>query len=277
MDKNKLKAMVSLLDDTDTEVVSLIENQLKELGKEIIPMLEEEIAQNSLSTIIEQRIANFIHQSNLEVLHDSFVEWKEDGGIDLLHGLWLIAKYQFPDLKIEDLRSSIKEIYMEVWIRTQEKMHPQDTIKVLNDVVFNYFKFEPNIKNFHAVSNSYLNDVLSNKKGNPVALSCVYILLAEKLDLPIFGVNLPNLFVLTYDYPGMKFYINPFNRGQIFSASDIDDYLKQMKIEPDPKFYNSCSNLDIIPRILTNLSYAFNKIGKTEQQGEVNYLLDIFK
>ena len=165
---------------------------------------------------------------------------------------------------------------MKVWVNTHEKMHPNDMVKILNEVIFEQLKFEPNIKNFHSPSNSMFNLVLSQKKGNPVALSCLFILLAQRLDLPIYGVNLPNLFVLIFDYPGYRFYLNPFNRGQVFLEKDIDDYLKQMNIEPDEKYYKSCSNIEIIKRILTNLSFAYQKIGEEDKQNEVNQFLKIF-
>jgi regulator of sirC expression with transglutaminase-like and TPR domain len=105
----------------------------------------------------------------------------------------------------------------------------------------------------------------------------LYILLAQKLDLPIYGVSLPNLFVLIFDYPGYRFYLNPFNRGQVFVEKDIDDYLKQMNIEPNEKYYKSCSNIEIIKRILTNLSFAYQKTGEESKKLEINELLTIFE
>lgn len=277
MNNTNLKAMISLLDDSDHEVVSSIEAQIVKLGPEIIPKLEKEAMVSTLSPVIQQKLNTYIHQFRIEELYKLLLEWKTDGGIDLLRGLWLIARFENNGLKIESLRSLIKELHMEVWIRTKENMHPKDMLKIINNVIFKEFKFEPNVKNFHAVSNSFINEVFELKKGNPVALSCIYILLAEKLDLPIYGVNLPNLFVLVFDYPAYKFYINPFNKGQVFSAKDIDDYLKQMNIEPEEKFYKPCNNIDIILRILTNLSFAYNKIGENSKQSDINTLIDIFK
>ena len=57
---------------------------------------------------------------------------------------------------------------------------------------------------------------------------------------------------------------------------DIDDYLKQMNIEPNEKYYKSCSNIEIIKRVLTNLSFAYQKIGEEDKQNEVNQFLKIF-
>lgn len=277
MDNNDLQAMISLLDDTDTEVVSIIENNIKNLGSAAIPVLEKEWENNGLNPILQQRIENLMHEMHLSNLTDEFKNWKNSNNNDLMTGLWLISKYQYPDLKIENLQDEIKKIQMEVWLKTEDKMHPNDVVRVLNQVVFEEFKFEPNVKNFHSPSNSMFNLVLSQKKGNPVALSCLFILLAQRLDLPIYGVNLPNLFVLIFDYPGYRFFLNPFNRGQVFLEKDIDDYLKQMNIQPDAKYYKSCSNVEIIKRILTNLTFAYQKAGDDDKYSEIKQILQIFE
>ena len=269
--------MITLLDDSDHEVVSIVSSKLKDLGKDIIPVLESEWKNNVLNPILQQNIGDLVHELKFISLKSDLIAWKSEESNNLLKGLWLIATYQFPDLKIETLKSILKNIYLEIYIRTKPEMHPQDIIKIINQVIFEEFKFESNVNNFHSTSNSMFNLVLEDKKGNPVGLACIYILLAEKLNLPIYGVNLPNLFVLIFDYPGHKFYINTFNKGQVFYEKDIDDYLKQMKIESDPKFYIACNNSEIVARILNNLSFAYYKIGETNSQSEINELLEIFK
>ena len=216
MSQEDLKAMVSLLDDNDQEVVNIIENNIKNLGSEIIPFLEKEWESNGLNPILQKKIEDLVHNLQYGNLKAEFKDWKENQNHDLLKGLWLIAKYQFPELTLESLASELKKIQLEVWLKTDEKMHPNDMVKVLNQVIFQDLNFEPNIKNFHSTTNSMFNLVLSQKKGNPVALSCLYILLAEKMDLPIYGVNLPNLFVLIFDYPGYRFLYQSFQQRADF-------------------------------------------------------------
>jgi regulator of sirC expression with transglutaminase-like and TPR domain len=104
-------------------------------------------------------------------------------------------------------------------------LHPYDQVKIVNIVIFQKLKFSANTKNFHSPSNSMINVVLDSKKGNPITLCAIYMLVAQKLKLPMYGVNLPNLFILTYKTEESQFYINAFNKGLIFSKADIDNYL----------------------------------------------------
>jgi regulator of sirC expression with transglutaminase-like and TPR domain len=101
-------------------------------------------------------------------------------------------------------------------------------------------------------------------------------LVAQKLKLPVSGVNLPNLFVLTYkDDRNAQFYINAFNRGLIFSRQDIENYINELHINPQDSFFEPCSNLDIIRRVLRNLIVSFDKMGEHAKAEEVKELLQI--
>ena len=75
----------------------------------------------------------------------------------------------------------------------------------------------------------------------------------QKLKLPVQGVNLPNLFILTYKDAQTQFYINAFNRGLIFSKQDIENYINELHLVPQSSFFEACTSLEIIRRALRNL------------------------
>jgi regulator of sirC expression with transglutaminase-like and TPR domain len=118
-----------------------------------------------------------------------------------------------------------------------------------------------------------INSVLDSKKGNPISLCVIYLLVAQKLKLPVYGVNLPSLFILTYKSLDVQFYINAFNRGLIFSKHDIDNYISQLKLQPNDIFYQPCSNLDITRRMFRNLIVSFEKLRDYDKSEEIKELL----
>jgi regulator of sirC expression with transglutaminase-like and TPR domain len=99
--------------------------------------------------------------------------------------------------------------------------------------------------------------------------------IAQRLKIPVYGVNLPNLFILTYKTEAVQFYINVFNKGLVFTREDIDNYITQLNIAKNDIFYEPCNNIDIITRVLRNLIVSFEKLGDTERVEEVNQLLDV--
>lgn len=277
MNSNELKALVSLLDDSDNEVSAHVENQIRALGDDIIPFLEKQWEESGFDPILQKKIEELIHDLQYNNLLSRLKKWKKDGASDLLEGLWLIATYQYPELSLEGLKQEINKIYFEVWLQMRDEIHPEDNIRILNQVFFDKYKFSPNTKNFHSPSNSMINQVLELKRGNPISLCSIYLLVAQKLNLPVYGVNLPSLFILTYESKSTQFYINVFNKGLIFSKKDIDSYLKQMNIAPQPMFYEPCSNLEIIKRTLVNLVVSFTKNSDNQKSKEINILLDGLK
>lgn len=274
MDNKEIKALLALLDDEDQEVLEHVEEKIMSYGDVIIPYLEQEWEQN-FNPDVQKRIEDLIHSLQFESLKVRLKEWHERKEHDLLEGMWLVATYQYPDLSLDGLRAQLEQIYYEAWLEFKTDAHPFDQIKILNSVIFGKLKFRANTKNFHAPANSMINAVLETRKGNPISLCVLYMLVAQKLKLPVYGVNLPSLFILTYKAEDRQFYINAFNRGLIFSKPDIDNYIQQLKIQPLDMFYQPCSNEDIIRRVLRNLVVSFEKLKDYEKADEIKVLLEI--
>ena len=272
MKDSELKALVVLLDDDDQEVVAHVEDQIRSLGTGIIPFLEQEWEINFNPTL-QRRIEDLIHQLQFELVQERLAEWEAGDQEDLLEVLWLICTYQYPDLEYSDLAQQIELNYIETWRELKDDLSPFDQVKIINSVLFDKLKFRANTKNFHSPANSMISSVLETKRGNPISLSCIYLLIARKLDLPIYGVNLPNLFILTYKTPQLQFYINVFNKGLIFSKEDIENYIEHLQLEPVESYFEPCSHMVIAIRFTRNLIVSFEKLGEYHKTDEIKLLL----
>ncbi|UZD22802.1 transglutaminase-like domain-containing protein [Algoriphagus halophytocola] len=268
----ELNALVSLLDDTDQEVRTHVRDRIISLGNQIIPFLEEKW-ENSFNPEIQKEIEELVHDLQFSLLKDRLKDWRDTEDQDLLTGLWIINTYQYPDLEFEELNSEMHQIYFEVWTAFQNDYSPYEQVKTINNVLFNTLRFSANTKNFHSPANSMLSTVLNTKRGNPLSLCAIYMLVAKKLGLPIYGVNLPNLFVLTYKSADVTFYINAFNKGLIFSRTDIFNYLEHLKIEPREMFFEPCTSKQILLRMLRNLENSFEKLGEADKVLELKELI----
>ena len=162
-------------------------------------------------------------------------------------------------------------------------MSALEKVKLINHLFYNVHGFSGNTSNHTDPQNSYISQVLESKKGNQISLAIIYSIIAQKLDIPVYGVNLPQHFILAYvdetqEYDpkgGILFYINAFNKGFIFHKRDIDVFLRQLQLKPEPQFYATCSNTDILIRVLRNLISAYEKAGQPEKSAELNELLDV--
>ena len=277
MTNNEIKALISLLDDP--EIAPQIQGEIQNLGESIIPFLEESW-EESLDPQQQQRLEDLIHELQFDGLRQRLRVWREGGGQDLLEGMWLINSYQYPDADLQALNRAIEQLRFEAWTALRPEMHPADQVQVLNYVLFRSHKLAANTQNFHSPANSMLERVLETKRGNPLTLCVIYLLVAQRLFLPIYGVNLPNLFVLTFQppLPGVApFYINCYNRGLILSRTDIEHYVSQLNLTPNDIFFEPCSHLDIVRRTLRNLQHSFEKLQEPAKAAEIATLLDILE
>lgn len=268
----ELHALVSLLDDPDHEVKSHVKDRIISLGNDIIPFLEKKW-EDSFNPTVQKEIEELVHELQFGQLKERLITWKQSEEQDLLSGLWIINTYQYPDIEFDQLNGEMHQIYFEVWTAFKNGLQPYDQVRIINNILFSQLKFSANTKNFHSPGNSMLSNVISSKKGNPITLCAIYLLVAQKLGLPVYGVNLPNLFVLIYKTEESSFYINAFNKGLIFSRSDINNYLEHLKITPKDEFFEPCNNMDIIQRILRNLIVSYERISDREKADEIKELL----
>ncbi|MGE0567983.1 MAG: transglutaminase-like domain-containing protein [Bacteroidia bacterium] len=278
-------ALITLLDDPDEEIFSEVKSRFIILGPPAIPHLET-AWENSFEMIMQKRIEDIIHSIQFEALQKALSDWNKEGGEDLLKGILIIARYQYPDLDEEKVLKTLAQIKQDVWLELHDDLTALEKIKIVNHILFEVHQFSGNITNYHAPQNSFINNVLESKKGNPLMLSVIYAIICKELDIPVYGINLPQHFVLAYinehanlmdvNHKSMSnnilFYINPFSKGMIFSHDDIDQFLKQLNVEPDNKYYLPCDNSVIIKRNLTNLIYSYEKLGYLEKLEELKKL-----
>ena len=285
MNLKEVIALITLLDDPDDGIYSEVKNRFIILGPPAIPHLET-AWENSFDALMQKRIEGIIHTIQFQALQNALKNWAENEQDDLFKGCAIIARYQYPDLDENKLKKQLHQIKQDVWLELHDDLTAIEKVKIINHIMFEVHQFGGNITNYHAPQNSFINVVLETKKGNPVMLSVIYALVCKELGIPIYGVNLPQHFVLAYvnDFtnlfdPSHKtlsdnilFYVNPFSKGLIFNQGDVDSFIKQLNVEPETKYYLPCSNLDIIKRIINNLIYSFDKMGYAEKVSELKEL-----
>lgn len=279
MRTNELKALISLLDDPDENIFIHVEQQLITSGPETIPFLEE-YWESSFDPLSQSRIENIIHKIQFDQIKSDIQIWSLHQHEDLLEGLLIINRYQFPSLDEDKIHFQLAELRRSVWMELMYEMSPFEKIKLLNNIIFNEFGLSGNTSNYHDPQNSFISTVLETKKGNPISLSCIYSIVAQKLDIPIYGINLPKHFIAAYvenTSESPLFYINTFNKGQIMKHDDIYSFLNQLNLPHEEAYVAPCSNIEVIKRVLRNLISAYKNQSNLEKMDEVSILLKLLE
>lgn len=281
MREEEIDSLIRLLDDPDKIVFDHVEAKLLSLGESAIEPLETAWEQ-SFDPLQQQRIEDIVHKIQFSQILSALELWAISGSFDLLEGLIIIHKYQYPDGDEQKIINQIEDIKREVWLQMHYSMTPVEKIRLFNNVFYNIEGFSGNIRNYNDPQNSYIGQVLDTRKGNPVLLSCVYSIVAQKLDMPVYGVNLPKHFILAYtdnyqtnyDENEVLFYINAFNKGQVLGKHDVLSFLQQLKLPGRKEFYHPCSNINIIERVLANL-FAYYTDNSSPKANDIQKMKEI--
>ena len=280
MDASEIKALISLLEDPDDEVNSKVSEIIRSQGVEIIPILEKTWEQ-SADEKLQEKIEDLIQDIHFNYIEFLLKAWVESDTHDLLEGAYIVARLQYPDLQYQYLANIIDDLKQDIWLELNPNLTALEKIRIMNHFLFNVHKFSGNVYNIYSPHNSYVNQVLETKKGNPVSLSIVYICIAQKLGMPVYGINLPRNFLAAYldDYEAMPdnilFYINPFNKGAVVSRNELETFMVKQGMESDSKYLKPCTNLEIIQRLILNVIMAYDKMGYKEKINDFQKLLKI--
>ena len=242
----EVKSLIRLLDDPDQEIYEHVHEKLFSYGPEAIEYLESAWEQ-AFDPIQQERIANLVHEIQFGIVKKDLQLWSQSGAFDLLQGILTINRYQYPDLDEQKVINQIEAIKRDIWIQMMHESSPAEQVKLINHVFYNIYGFTGNITNHLDPQNSFLSQVLETKKGNQISMAIIYSIIAQKLDIPVYGVNLPQHFILAYMDDSMQsefeggilFYINAFNKGLIFGRRDVDMFLKQLDLKFDKQFYET--------------------------------------
>jgi regulator of sirC expression with transglutaminase-like and TPR domain len=278
----EVKSLIRLLDDPDGDIYEHVHQKLLSLGTEAIEYLESGW-EEAFEPVQQERIADLVHEIQFGVIKNDLKLWYQSGAFDLLRGVLVINRYQYPDLDEQKVINQVEAIKRDIWIQMMNEASAAEQVKLINHVFYNIYGFSGNTTNHLDPQNSYISQVLETKKGNQISLAIIYSVIAQKLDIPVYGVNLPQHFILAYldenqqsEFEGgILFYINAFNKGFIFGRRDVDMFLKKLHLKFDKQFYEPCSNTDIIKRVLRNLVSAYEHLGSAEKVAELNELLEI--
>jgi len=124
--------------------------------------------------------------------------------------------------------------------------------------------------------NSDLAWCLEEEKSNPLGLSIIYLLVAQRLGLPVYGVNYPGHFLSLIDTPHGPTLIDAFHRGRPILVRKLLADHPELSPQATKAVRQPASPAAILLRLLANLNIAFNKAGRFDDAEIVQDLMKTF-
>jgi len=185
----------------------------------------------------------------------------EDERIDLVRSALTIARTEYPQLDFQPYLLRFDALARRVLAHLPRGGDAPETIAVLNRVLFKEEGFRGNRQDYYNPRNSFLNDVLDRKLGIPITLALVYMEVARRVGLPLFGVGMPGHFLLKhYDVEGTEVLIDAFEQGTLLTPGDCQKRLDQIyagQVPLQPEFLVSVTRRQMLTRVLNNLKSIY--------------------
>jgi regulator of sirC expression with transglutaminase-like and TPR domain len=132
---------------------------------------------------------------------------------------------------------------------------------VLNRVLFHEFGFRGARKDFNDPQNSFLHRVLERKRGLPITLSVVYILVARRIGFELDPIGLPGRFMVGCFSETKPFYIDVWSGGKFLEIEQMADFLDDSSIEDSGSLLLPVTVAETLTRGCRNLVQQYGKLG----------------
>lgn len=268
-----LRSLVGLLDEEDPRSLELVKAQILGIGEPVIPFLEE-LREGSPGQLAE-RADVMTRELRFDALRRGFSSLARQSDPDLETGALLIAKFGYPGFDPSLYSGWLDQVAERARREIPEDCDVTASVQKLAVTMFQSLGFAGNESRYYDPDNSYLNRVIDTRRGIPVTLSILYLLVARRLRIPVYGVGAPGHFLVGFKSGPYPCFLDAFHKGKLLDISEVRRLLSRSGYQFRPEFVSPCSNREIIVRVLRNLVAIYDKMGSTERAERLSALAEI--
>lgn len=201
-----------------------------------------------------KQLARLVHEEKTRRQLARLFEQPEDK-IDLLKAALLVAKLDNEEVDVDAYLRQANRMAADVSKRLKPDASEAEKLKTLDKYLFDEMGFHGSRTDYYNRSNSYLNEVIDDREGLPIALSVLYMELARRLELKVVGVGLPGHFIVRFEpADGDPQLIDPFEGGKRLSRKEAEAKVLATSGRPaDESFFAAQSRKAVVERMLRNL------------------------
>jgi hemimethylated DNA binding protein len=267
-DAKQLPYLLELLDDESPLVRETVTRELASFGSNIfddirsLPIEINPKERTLLNVILERPRRSFLK-----------CEWPLWFGLTddrkrLESALSLLAEYQSG----LEFRGRVGSMLDELAEEYRGK-HKEPDAHSLAEFLFQYKGFRGAMEDYYNPHNSNLVYVMKHRRGIPISLSCVYMLVGWRLGLSIRGCNSPRHFLTIVDHQHKMELVDCFHDGRVVGEKDIVTLSRESSFTINEALKMEADSFSIIRRVLGNLVFAYQQVEKERESFLMVHLL----
>ena len=227
------RALERLMDDESEVVQAAIAAELRRCGEEGCAFLKD-LAEGT-NRILAAHAKSLMQQLGSEDTVGDFRDFIQSFRYELETGCLMLDRTVYPKLDASEVCLFLDSVAA----RCREIMVLPGTAiercKVLNRVLFHEFGFRGDVENFYNPDNSFLSQVIKRRRGIPITLSIIYILVGQRCNIQLEPISVPGRFMVGCFEGEEPFYIDCFERGCFRSVEDVRRIIEaNFSDDPEP-------------------------------------------
>ena len=242
-------AILRLLDDDEQATVALVKRKLEEIA----PLVElrnlREVADGRAARHLDELIGR-LAQRDADADFAFFLHnFPEDG--DLERAAWLFAGIFPPHEEFTCQRQALDEWGERLAMALTGATLAEERVSRAVRFFTTELGLRGNESDYYNVNNSILPRVIDSRRGIPLTLALVYMLVGRRAGLWIDGVSLPGHFVVRHE----NIFFDPFHNGKRIGLEECAALLEQQNLVLTPQHLQPTSSRQMLIRMLTNVYY----------------------
>lgn len=250
------EAFARLLDDPNPGVRKALLETFSGLGQEGVGFLKQ--LSDGENRVLGLHASWYLRRLDYSDPVEEFTLFIRSLHYELETGALLLNRTVVPELDVGECCRLLDEMAR----RSTELMFPPMSLRqkcrVINRVLFHEYGFRGNVEHYTDPRNSFLGDVLVSRRGLPITLSIVYILVAQRCGLELEPVGMPGHFLVGCYEDKPPFFVDPFARGAFRSAEDVFVQLRSKKMPPKLSYLTPTPVREVLCRCCRNLANHYS-------------------
>ncbi len=272
-----IDALIKLIDDPDLSVFEQVRAEILRNGDLCIPKLSDMLFNEFLDIHQVHRIENLLKELRFKNVLDALESWSVSSEKNLLQGLHIILSYQFPELTVEQLEDKIHFVERRIWLEVNRRLTAFENVERVNTMWFQNIGMQVVAPQTSTPFHTFVNTVLEDLSGTPLSVGLLYSIIAQRLNLPIYGVNFPGQFVLAYidefrihklieplGTGGVLFYIIPEQQGKVVIRKQLEEHLTMSGQKFSREYFEPCSHSSLLMLYLDELIQVYERLDRSQ-------------
>ncbi len=186
----------------------------------------------------------------------------EDKDIDLAEAALALGLIFLPGLNIDRYRQHLRKLCEHVREEFQARIRLKEAdtlelrVRVLRKIIHEAHGYQGDEKGYDDIQNANLIRVIERRRGLPVSLGILYIILARDMGWVCEGLSFPGHFIIRLGKDSERIILDPFKQGREMNAAELRQLLKSIvgkHAELSHNYYDAVSNREILVRLENNL------------------------